>query len=99
MAMQLRRARSAATTSTWKTTYHLPFWRVRIADCGLLGISRCQRLDLARHTDDADPSGLAERQAIADAEVGGLIAARGTEAGLLAPLKSGEERLEALIQP
>jgi len=57
------------------------------------------RLDLTWRADDADPTGLTEHHAIAGVEVGGVIAARGMEAGLLAPLKSGEERLEALIQP
>ena len=45
---------AVASTSTWKTTYHLRHWRVRIADAGLLGGRGASDLDLAGYVNDAD---------------------------------------------
>lgn len=58
-------------------------------------------LDLARHADDAELAGLADRQAVTDAEVRGVVANGGAEAGktsLGTALDPSKERLEALIQ-
>lgn len=45
---------AVASTSTWKTTYHLRHWRVRIADAGLLGGRGASDLDLAGYVNDPD---------------------------------------------
>jgi hypothetical protein len=71
---------STSATSTWKTTNHLPFCRVRIAEDGLLGRARCHlHLDLVRDADDAEVPILPQRQPISDTELGGVIASRGTK--------------------
>lgn len=59
-------------------------------------------LDLAGHANDAEASGFAQRQPIADAEVCGVVAGAGAEAretSLGPALDAAKERLEALVQP
>src|SRR5690606_31568553 len=59
-------------------------------------------LDLAGHADEAELAGLADREAVADAELGSVKAGTGTKAretGFVAALEPGKERLERLVEP
>src|SRR5690606_6489420 len=53
--------------------------------------------DLAGHADEAELAGLADREAVADAELGSVKAGTGTKAREAAA--AGKERLERLVQP
>jgi len=58
-------------------------------------------LDLAGHADEAELAGLADRKAVADAELGSVKASTGTkarEAWFVAALEPGKERFERLVK-
>jgi hypothetical protein len=58
-------------------------------------------LDLAWDADEADAPGLAQGQAVADAELGGVVSGTGAktrETGFVAALEPGKERLERLVE-
>ena len=92
---------AAAATSTWNTTYHLPFCRVRIAICRLTRQRTVPAdLDLARHADETQAPALADRKAVADAHLSSVIASLGAETreAILTALDAAEERLECPIE-